>query len=171
MLPSAGALARGGAIVTGDFFRSAVGFTAFTGRYLPKQKRDVQAGGAGESAGTFAIAEMVAQQQFQCVFTGLSDFFGVRLNLHAVPGQSRTGRNQAGETIDLHHADHARSVWPDAFEEAHRGNIDSEFPGCFEDRPAMGNINSLIVDRQVVHHATLRDAFLVKAHEIRHSHR
>jgi hypothetical protein len=120
-------------------------------RDLAEHRGDVHVGWAGEVAGSQAVAQMVAQEQFQCRAADLVNLLGLTLDLHPFGGCRRAGRNEPLLPPHLHHADETRRGRLVALEMAKRGDIDPQHPGGGQHRGAGRDLNGFLVDGDVRH--------------------
>ena len=106
---------------------------------------------ATELAGGHAIAQVVAQEQFQRGSPGLVHGFGLALDLHPLGRRRGARRHEPVVAADPHHAHQAGGRGTAPFAEAQGGNVDAQLPRGIEHRRARGHFHFAMVDGQLGH--------------------
>ena len=128
--------------------KRAQGVVEVAGFDLPDHARDVEIERADPMAGREAIADMIAQEQFEGGAAQIADLGGFAFDDHAGFGFGRAGGDDAGASVlsDLDDADEAGGHGPALFEVTEGGDIDAELAGGVEQRGALGDFDRLTID-------------------------
>ena len=154
---TAGLFARGGAnaaqyarqrqvpLDNGDRLRQPAGGNA------AKHGGNVEVRRASEPARREAIADVIAQKEFQGRASNLADFFRFALDFHALRRGRGAGRREPPLPDDLHHAHQAGRGRLAAVAEAERGDVDSQPAGGVQDRRPRRDFHFAMVDAEFWH--------------------